>query len=315
MSAIKTYIVDGNNRIFPADCRIVEERVQVELEGVFQSSSLYDIINDAVVFHEAPAIGVLSVVTYDDAQDLSSSGDLRTVVLNLDAILEAPVTATTQAGIATTQAGIATTKAVIAITKAGESLGSADASSSSATQALGSASDAAGSASSAFDDLVLTTDAKEAAVVAQVAAEAAVLASEAAVGAAAATLVNDVAANTLKVGISPTQATKLAGIDTSADVNVQSDWSQATTTADDYIKGKPTIPTALANITDFTTGTGVAVDTALTINNVKVPKVFIQTDNPTLGTFEAGDLWWDTDGYTCRIAVLIGATSLAWFST
>jgi len=61
-------------------------------------------------------------------------------------------------------------------------------------------------------------------------------------------------------------------------------------------------------------GNGVAVATGLTIDDTKVPKVFTQTDNPTVGTFEAGDLWWDTDGYTCRIAVLIGS-SLAWFST
>ena len=35
---------------------------------------------------------------------------------------------------------------------------------------------------------------------------------------------------------------KLAGIAAGAEVNVQSDWNQTTTTADDYIKNKPTIP-------------------------------------------------------------------------
>lgn len=39
------------------------------------------------------------------------------------------------------------------------------------------------------------------------------------------------------------EKTKLAGIATGAEVNVQADWNQTTTTADDYIKNKPTIPT------------------------------------------------------------------------
>jgi len=39
--------------------------------------------------------------------------------------------------------------------------------------------------------------------------------------------------------------TKLDGIATSAEVNVQADWNQAVTTVDDYIKNKPTIPTSL----------------------------------------------------------------------
>lgn len=38
---------------------------------------------------------------------------------------------------------------------------------------------------------------------------------------------------------------KLDGIAAGAEVNVQSDWNQATTTADDYIKNKPTIPAAV----------------------------------------------------------------------
>ena len=51
----------------------------------------------------------------------------------------------------------------------------------------------------------------------------------------------DVVANTAKVGITTEQSTKLAGIAEGAEVNVQADWNQATTTADDYIKNKPTI--------------------------------------------------------------------------
>ncbi len=44
-----------------------------------------------------------------------------------------------------------------------------------------------------------------------------------------------------------TEKNKLAGIATGAEVNVQSDWNQTTTTADDYIKNKPTIPAAQVN--------------------------------------------------------------------
>lgn len=46
------------------------------------------------------------------------------------------------------------------------------------------------------------------------------------------------------------EQTKLAGIAAGAEVNVQSDWNQATTTADDYIKNKPTIPTQTSQLTN-----------------------------------------------------------------
>ena len=44
--------------------------------------------------------------------------------------------------------------------------------------------------------------------------------------------------------------TKLSGIEAGAEANVQSDWQQADTTADDYIKNKPTIPTATSQLTN-----------------------------------------------------------------
>ncbi len=43
-----------------------------------------------------------------------------------------------------------------------------------------------------------------------------------------------------------TQVSKLDGIESGAEANVQVDWSQTTTTADDYIKNKPTLGTAAA---------------------------------------------------------------------
>ena len=42
--------------------------------------------------------------------------------------------------------------------------------------------------------------------------------------------------------MSATDKTKLDGVATGAEVNVQSDWNQTTTTADDYIENKPSIP-------------------------------------------------------------------------
>lgn len=49
------------------------------------------------------------------------------------------------------------------------------------------------------------------------------------------------------------QANKLAGIESGAEVNVQADWDQTDTTADDFIKNKPVIP----DTSDFYTKTEV----------------------------------------------------------
>lgn len=84
---------------------------------------------------------------------------------------------------------------------------------------------------------------------------------------------DEIAVNTLKTGITAAQATKLTGIEEGAEVNVQADWNQTITTADDYIKNKPTIPgevdgsetkvTAGANIT--VTGVG-TIDSPYVVN-------------------------------------------------
>lgn len=47
-----------------------------------------------------------------------------------------------------------------------------------------------------------------------------------------------------------TLKSKLNGIAEGAEVNVQANWSQTTTTADDYIKNKPTIPTTTSQLTN-----------------------------------------------------------------
>ena len=52
-----------------------------------------------------------------------------------------------------------------------------------------------------------------------------------------------IADGTTNKAYTATEQTKLSGIAAGAEVNVQSDWNQTDTSADDYIKNKPTIPT------------------------------------------------------------------------
>lgn len=60
-----------------------------------------------------------------------------------------------------------------------------------------------------------------------------------------------------------TEKNKLSGIAAGAEVNVQANWAQTTTTADDYIKNKPTIPTVNnGQLTIQKNGTNVATFTA-----------------------------------------------------
>ena len=65
---------------------------------------------------------------------------------------------------------------------------------------------------------------------------------------------------TVNSGLTASDKTKLDGIQAGAEVNVQSDWAQTDTTADDYIKNKPTIP---AGVTLYNT-TGQNTDGAMT---------------------------------------------------
>lgn len=75
------------------------------------------------------------------------------------------------------------------------------------------------------------------------------------------------------------EKTKLEGIAEGAEVNVQSNWTQTTTTADDYIKNKPTLGTAAAkNATDTYNATGTDVTTgkavAAALATLPEPMVF-----------------------------------------
>ena len=67
--------------------------------------------------------------------------------------------------------------------------------------------------------------------------------SHALITAAQSTTVNAITSTGSGQIITGTERTKLNGIAAGAEVNVQSDWDQTDTTADDYIENKPTIPT------------------------------------------------------------------------
>ncbi len=70
----------------------------------------------------------------------------------------------------------------------------------------------------------------------------------------------DVATNTAKISFDSTSSTKLAGIETGAEVNVQANWNETDTNSDAYIIGKPTIPTAAVDSVNTQTG-DVVLDT------------------------------------------------------
>ena len=80
------------------------------------------------------------------------------------------------------------------------------------------------------------------------------------------------------------------------EANVQSDWSQSDSTADDYIKNKPTIPTVNnATLTIQKNGTTVNTFTANASSNVTanitMPEIFVSTSDPTSADGNNGDVW------------------------
>jgi len=62
--------------------------------------------------------------------------------------------------------------------------------------------------------------------------------------------------------MSDAQETKLDGIESGAEVNVQSDWNQTTVSEDDYIKNKPSIPSTASDITIIDTDDNFNADNA-----------------------------------------------------
>ena len=79
-----------------------------------------------------------------------------------------------------------------------------------------------------------------------------------------------------------TEKSKLSGIAAGAEVNVQSNWNQTTTTADDYIKNKPT------NVSAFTNDAGYL--TSFTETDPTVPSWAKQSSKPTYTASEVGAL-------------------------
>jgi hypothetical protein len=77
------------------------------------------------------------------------------------------------------------------------------------------------------------------------------------------------------------EKTKLSGIAAGAEVNVQSDWDQTTTTADDYIKNKPTLATVA------TSGSYNDLSNKPTIPTVNNATLTIQKNGTTVKTFTA----------------------------
>lgn len=93
-----------------------------------------------------------------------------------------------------------------------------------------------------------------------------------------------------KAGLmSPTEKSKLAGIASGAEVNVQSNWTQTTTTADDYIKNKPT------NLSDFTNDSGFITTADVPSASSTSPKMNGTAAVGTESTYARGDHVHPTD--------------------
>lgn len=93
-----------------------------------------------------------------------------------------------------------------------------------------------------------------------------------------------------KAGLmSPTEKSKLAGIASGAEVNVQSNWTQTTTTADDYIKNKPT------NLSDFTNDSGFITSADVPSATTTTPKKDGTASVGTESTYARGDHVHPTD--------------------
>ena len=83
------------------------------------------------------------------------------------------------------------------------------------------------------------------------------------------------------------EKSKLAGIETGANANVQADWNQTDDTADDFIKNKPTIPAAQVNA-DWDAVSGVSqILNKPTIPTVNDGILTIQKNGTSVGTFSA----------------------------
>ena len=80
---------------------------------------------------------------------------------------------------------------------------------------------------------------------------------------------------------------KLSGIETGAEANVQSDWDQTDSSADDYIKNKPVI-TPVPPLKDLVAGTGITITDGTVDVTISVTNPFTANDQTKLNGIQAG---------------------------
>lgn len=91
------------------------------------------------------------------------------------------------------------------------------------------------------------------------------------------------AATTSAAGLmSAADKTKLDGVEAGAEENVQSDWSQTATTADDFIKNKPTKLSDFTNDGDGTAGSAFATKDYVDENGGKIDKIKVNDVEQTI---------------------------------
>lgn len=123
-------------------------------------------------------------------------------------------------------------------------------------------------------------------------------------------------ANALNSGITSSLVTKLNGIETGAEVNVQADWSTTDTTADSYIKNKPSIPTTWGTAAEKNAGSAAGnvplIGTALgtTNNNIVVTNASgqLKPSGTTIGT-SAGKTAGSAAGNVPLVGTALGTTN------
>ena len=100
--------------------------------------------------------------------------------------------------------------------------------------------------------------------------------------------------NALNSGITSALVTKLNGIETGAEVNVQADWSTTDTSADSYIKNKPSIPTTWGTAAEKNAGTSAG---------------YVPLIGTTLGTTNNNIVVTDTSGQLKPSGTAIGSAA------
>lgn len=115
-----------------------------------------------------------------------------------------------------------------------------------------------------------------------------------------------------------TEKSKLSGIASGAEVNVQSDWNVTSTTSDAFIKNKPTIPSAtsqLSNDSGFITSSDIPTATSSTVGMVKPDNTSITISNGTLSAVGGVPVGLADVAYSGEYSDLLNAPNLATVAT